>query len=296
LLAALAIGVHSGDARAILRSTPPTMFEVHPIDSLDDPRLAPYRTMRRQFDHYEQEIFVAEGEKVVRRLLESAIPLISVLMPAPKLLELEPLLKSRPELIPVFTGAKMLLEQLTGFSMYQGVLALAKVPPPASLDDLLAAAPRPRLFVALEGLSNAENLGVIVRNAVAFGAHGLILGETCAPPYLRRAVRSSMGTIFKLPYVQSGNLPLTLRDLQRAGVRVTAAHPHTTVKTVSKANLAEDCCIVFGSEGSGLSKDVLGVCNEAVAIPMEHGTDSLNVAAASAVFLYEAQRQRENRR
>ncbi len=280
------------------------MFETHPIGSFDDPRLAPYQTMRRQFDHYEQEIFVAEGEKVVRRLLESSIPVTSVLMPAPKLPEFEPLLKTRRELIPVFTGAKMLLEQLTGFSMYQGVLALAKVPPPATLDDLLMTKsrlagtlvppkPGPKLFVALEGLSNAENLGVIVRNAVAFGAHGLILGETCAPPYLRRAVRSSMGTIFKLSYLQSSNLPLTLRELERAGVRVVAAHPHTTGKTVSEANLAENCCIIFGSEGTGLSKEVLGACNETVAIPMEHGTDSLNVATASAVFLYEAQRQRQ---
>src|SRR2546423_7985556 len=145
------------------------MFEAHPIDSLDDARLAPYRTMRRQFDHYEQEVFVAEGQKVVRRLLESPIQVISVLMPAPKLAEFESLLKARRELIPVFTGAKALLEQLTGFSMYQGVLALAKVPPPTTLEDLLStprlvgrlAPPAARLFVALEGLSNAENLGVI---------------------------------------------------------------------------------------------------------------------------------------
>lgn len=270
------------------------MFEAHPIDSFDDPRLAPYRTMRRQFDHYEQEIFVAEGEKVVRRLLESAIPVISVLMPAPKLAEFEPLLKLRGEMIPVFTGAKALLEDLTGFSMYQGVLALAKVPRPDRLDDVLAAAPRPRLFVGLEGVSNAENLGVIVRNAVAFGAHGLILGETCAPPYLRRAVRSSMGTIFKLRYVQSRRLSQTIADLRKGGIRVIAAHPHTSGKTVSQVNLAEDCCIVFGSEGGGLSPQILEACDEAVAIPMEHGTDSLNVAAASAVFLYEAQRQRES--
>ena len=182
--------------------------------------------------------------------------------------------------------------RLTGFSMYQGVLALAKVPAPATLDDLLAAASRPKLFVALEGLSNAENLGVIVRNAVAFGAHGLILGETSAPPYLRRAVRSSMGTIFKLPYLQSSNLPITLREFQRASIRVIAAHPHATGKTISQVNLGEDCCIVFGSEGTGLSTDVLNACLEAVAIPMHYGTDSLNVATATAVFLYEAQRQR----
>ena len=271
------------------------MFEVHPIDSLDDPRLAPYRRMRRQFDHYEQEIFVAEGAKVVRRLLESSIPVISVLMPALKLAQFEPLLKARAELVPVFTGAKALLEQLTGFSMYQGVLALAKVPRPDSLDAVLAAAPQPRLFVALEGLSNAENLGVIVRNSVAFGAHGLVLGETCAPPYLRRAVRSSMGTIFKLRYVQSSSLTKTVSELRRRGIRVLAAHPHTTGKTISQVNLAEDCCIIFGSEGTGLSKEVLDGCNEAVAIPMKHGTDSLNVAAANAVFLYEAQRQRAHK-
>src|SRR5258706_14333389 len=108
------------------------MFEAHPIESFDDPRLAPYRTMRRQFDHYEQEIFVAEGERVVRRLLESPIQVISVLMPAPKLTEFESVLKVRRELVSVFTGAKALLEQLTGFSMYQGVLGLAKVPPPDS--------------------------------------------------------------------------------------------------------------------------------------------------------------------
>src|SRR5256885_2984541 len=233
------------------------MFEVHPIDSLDDPRLAPYRTMRRQFDHYEQEIFVAEGAKVVRRLLESSIPIISVLMPALKLAQFEPLLKARAELVPVFTGAKALLEQLTGFSMYQGVLALAKVPRPDSLDAVLAAAPQPRLFVAIEGLSNAENLGVIVRNSVAFGAHGLVLGETCAPPYLRRAVRSSMGTIFKLRYVQSSSLTKTVSELRRRGIRVLAAHPHTTGKTISQVNLAEDCCIIFGSEGTGLSKELL---------------------------------------
>ena len=270
------------------------MFEAHPIDSFDDPRLAPYRTMRRQFDHYEQEMFVAEGEKVVRRLLESTIPVISVLMPAPKLAEFEPLLKARVDLIPVFTGAKALLEDLTGFSMYQGVLALAKVPRPHRLDDVLAAAPRPRLFVGLEGVSNAENLGVIVRNAVAFGVHGLILGETCAPPYLRRAVRSSMGTIFKLRYVQSSRLSNSVSELRQRGIRVIAAHPHATGKTPSQMNLVEDCCVVFGSEGDGLSREVIEACDEAVAIPMEHGTDSLNVAAASAVFLYEGQRQRQS--
>src|SRR5258706_167982 len=269
------------------------MLEVCPIASLDDPRLAAYRTMRRQFDHFEQELFVAEGEKVVRRLLESIIPVISVLMPEPHLAQFRDLLQNRPEQITTFIAPKATLEELTGFSMYQGVLALAKVPPPSALNDVLAASPEPRLLVALDGLSNAENLGVVVRNAVAFGVHGLILSQTCAPPYLRRAVRSSMGTVFKLPYVQSSNLAATLREIQRSEVRVVAAHPHAERKTISDLDLTGDCCLVFGPEGDGISPEVLSACTEAAAIPMHHGTDSLNVATASAVFLYEVQRQRE---
>src|SRR5437867_4395455 len=172
------------------------MLEVCPIASLEDPRLVAYRTMRRQFDHFEQELFVAEGEKVVRRLLESSIPVISVLMPEPHLAQFRDLLQKRGEPITAFIAPKPTLEQLTGFSMYQGVLALAKVPSPPALDDVLAASATPRLLVALDGLSNADNLGVVVRNAAAFGVHGFILSQTCAPPYLRRAVRSSMGTVF----------------------------------------------------------------------------------------------------
>ena len=107
-------------------------------------------------------------------------------------------------------------------------------------------------------------------------------------------VRGSSGEDgFDLPVLGTSRMGIaTLRALRQAGVRVVAAHPHTETKTVSQVNLAGDCCIVFGSEGGGLSAQVLEACSEVVAIPMQHGTDSLNVATASAVFLYEAQRQR----
>src|SRR4051812_30705857 len=121
------------------------MLEVCPIASLEDPRLAVYRTMRRQFDHFEQELFVAEGEKVVGRLLESSIPVISVLMPEPHLAQFKGLLRQRPEQVTAFIAPKATLEQLTGFSMYQGVLALAKVPASFTVRDVLTASPRPRL-------------------------------------------------------------------------------------------------------------------------------------------------------
>jgi tRNA G18 (ribose-2'-O)-methylase SpoU len=148
------------------------------------------------------------------------------------------------------------------------------------------------LIVALEGVSNSENVGVVVRNCAAFGAGLLVIGETCASPYLRRAVRNSMGAIFQLPVLESHDLVRTLETFRASGIRCVAAHPHAPEATLSRAGLRRDCCLVFGSEGDGLTHRTLAACDEAVSIPMAAGVDSLNVANAAAVFLYEALRQR----
>jgi TrmH family RNA methyltransferase len=101
-----------------------------------------------------------------------------------------------------------------------------------------------------------------------------------------------MGTIFQLPVVETASLVQALRDMRERGIRCIAAHPHAAGRTLSQANLAGDCCVVFGSEGHGISPAVLAACDEAVAIPMPETVDSLNVGSAAAVFLYEANRQR----
>jgi tRNA G18 (ribose-2'-O)-methylase SpoU len=268
------------------------MFHVRHVDTLDLPELAPYRTMRRPAEHVQQRIFVAEGDKVVQRLLESPLRVVSALMPEKWVKAFGPLLNTRAEDIPVFIAPKEQMEQLVGFSMYQGVLAVGRIPDPVPLEQMLERTPRPRLFVALEALTSAENLGVIVRNCVAFGVQALIVGETCSSPYLRRSVRNSMGTIFKLPIIEPPSLILTLRELRRRGIKCVAAHGQAGKRTVAQCDLTGDCCIVFGSEGYGLSQDVLDVCDEPVAIPMASGVDSLNVGNAVAVFLYEVNRQR----
>jgi len=177
--------------------------------------------------------------------------------------------------------------------MYQGILAVGTIPEPASLETILKNSGRPRLLVAVDGLSNAENLGVVVRNCGAFGVHALLVGETSSSPYLRRAVRSSMGVIFRLSVVETENLAHALRALRARNIRCIAADPHTA-RTISRADLAADCCLVLGSEGYGISPEVLAACDEAVAIPMQNGVDSLNVGSAAAVFLYEATRQRRD--
>ena len=268
------------------------MGRVRRIESFDLPELQPYRTMRRQHEHRQRGIFVAEGEKVVRRLLESSFGVVSVLLPEKWLRDLDPLLRARPEEVQVFVAEKALLETLIGFSMYQGLLAVGKVPPLPNLEEIVARSPQPRLLAAADGLSSAENLGALVRNCAAFNAQALIVGETCSSPFLRRAVRSSMGTIFRMPIVESASLVQALGELRRRGIRCIAAHPHADGRTVSQARFTGDCCIVLGSEGYGISPPVIAACDEAAAIPMPDAVDSLNVGSAAAVFLYEANRQR----
>jgi tRNA G18 (ribose-2'-O)-methylase SpoU len=284
------------------------MFRLEQISSLDLPELAPYRTMRRSAEHEAQGIFIAEGEKVTRRLLESRFTVVSVVLPEKWLEDFRPLLAARSEDFTVYLAEKELLESITGFSLFQGVLAVGKIPQISSLDDILQKSSAPKLLVAVDELANAENLGALMRNCVAFGVQVLLVGETCSSPYLRRSVRNSMGTVFQLPVweVKMANevvrmrhddppkfsLAQTLRDLRARGVRCIAAHPLPGAKILSRTDFSGDCCIVFGSEGHGISQAVLDACDECVAIPMANAVDSLNVGAAAAVFLYEANRQR----
>jgi tRNA G18 (ribose-2'-O)-methylase SpoU len=272
------------------------MVHVRPvlgITEFDSPELAPYRTMRWQQIQRDQGIFVAEGEKVVRRLLESDFEIVSLLLPAKWHEQYAQLLARRPEpRIDIFTAEKETLEQLTGYSFYQGVLAVGRVPNITPLRDVLDRAIRPRLLVVLDEVSNAPNMGGLIRNCAAFGVSALLVGETCCSPWLRRSVRSSMGTIFKLPIVESLNLPTALQLLKNDGFRIIAAHAHTDQRSITSANFRQDCAIVLGSEGHGISQSILDLCDEEVLIPMQNGVDSLNVGTAGAIFLYEAARQR----
>jgi tRNA G18 (ribose-2'-O)-methylase SpoU len=269
------------------------MFHARPLTSIDGPELAPYRTMRRQTDHCRDGIFIAEGPKVVERLLESSFGVVSLLLSENWLEPLRPLLERRPEPdIPIYLAPKAVLNEITGFHLFQGALAIGRIPSARTLDDVFASVPGPHLFVAAEQMTSAENMGMLVRNCAGFGVHGLFIGETCVSPFLRRAVRNSMGTVFKVPVVESVNLVETLRQLGARGVECVAAHPRSDGVTLSQCDLRKSCCVVLGSEGYGISPAVLAACGRAAAIPMASGVDSLNVGNAGAVFLYEAQRQR----
>jgi tRNA G18 (ribose-2'-O)-methylase SpoU len=267
-------------------------LRVDEVTDPEDPALRPYRTLRRRKDLERQRIFVVEGDKVVQRFLESSYPVISLLLTPVWLERVRGLLDGRDEEIVVYLAEKPQIEAVTGYGCYQGIKAVGYVSEPATLGRLWEQASRPRLFAAFDAISNAENLGVMVRNCAALGAQGVIVGETSASPFLTRAIRTSMGAIFRLPAVEVGDLVGTLRSLRGLGMKCVAAHPSAAGRTLRESELGGDVCIVFGSEGYGLRPEVLSACDESVAVPMSAGVDSLNVSSAAAVFFYEAARQR----
>ncbi len=266
---------------------------IQPIQSLDAPELQLYRTLHQVQEHERAGLFVATNAKVVQRLLASRFEVVSALLTPAWFETLEAQLRSRPEKeICVYVGDKPLLETITGYHLHQGAMAVGKIPPQPTFEELLAASPRPLLLAAVEGIASAENLGAIVRGCAAFGVHFLIVGKTCVSPFQRRAVSGSMGSIFEQPIVRTDNLVATLAQLRASGVRCLAADPRPDAKKLSAVDLRGDSCLVFGAEGPGLSDAVISACDDVVEIPMPTHMNSLNVAAATAVFLYEATRQR----
>ena len=263
-------------------------MRVEHLTSLDRKELTPYRTLRRPLEHFTKGYFIAEGEKVVRRLLESGLETVSILCTPEWFDRLST--KFDKGALTVFVGEKDLLRTIVGYHLHQGIMAVGKVPESPPLETFLHAERVSLLLVALDGLANAENVGVLVRNCAAFGVDGILVGETSSSPYLRRAVRNSMGTVFKLPVFHTDNLASVIRGLHDLSVQTIAAHPHHSTP-LEQLRLNKKICVVFGSEGGGISDAVLGACEERAAIEMMNDTDSLNVASASAVFLYDISRR-----
>ena len=265
-------------------------YRIQEITTLDLPELQPYRTLRRSTEHVRDRIFVAEGEKVVRRLLASNLSIISMLMTKQWFEKIFPNDYNISNPI-IFISEKSNIESIVGYHLHQGIMAVAKIPTEIQLDKLLEKNTPSLLFVALDNLVNSENVGIIVRNCAAFGVNAIIVGETSSSPYLRRAVRNSMGTVFKLPIIHSKNLAETLSELKtKYNVQIIGAHPHEK-QSLYTSNFSEKICIVFGNEDEGISENILDICDDYIAIPMMNDVDSLNVACSSAVFLYEIRKQ-----
>ena len=256
-----------------------------------DPRLADYvdltdTALRRRLEPA-GGLFIAEGDKVIRRAVRAGYPIRSLLLSRRWLPQLLDLLDGWSG--PVFVAEEDVLETLTGFSVHRGALAsMERLPLPAPA-QLLASA---RRVVLLEGLVDPTNVGLVTRSAAAFGMDGLLLDPRCADPLFRRAVKTSMGTVFSLPHARFSAWPQGIDDVRSAGFTVLALTP--VAGSIALDELSTDglerCALLLGTEGAGLSRGALEAADLAVRIPMAPGIDSLNIAAAAAVAMWELSR------
>jgi tRNA G18 (ribose-2'-O)-methylase SpoU len=259
---------------------------VIPVQSLDDPRLAPYRNLKERDLAREGDRFIAEGENLVKRLLASRLRTESVLLADWRVAEIAPL---APDSIPVYAVPAAVVNGVLGFKFHAGVMAVGVRGPSPSIDDVMAAATGGRIMVLIcPEIEKTDNLGALIRIAAAFGVDAMILGERCCDPFFRQSVRVSMGAAFVLPMVRSDNLA---RDLGRLrgefGVELIASVLDTDAQRLDQVRRSERLGLLLGNEAQGIGAEYLVLCDRRVTIPMKLGTDSLNVAVAAGVFLYQ---------
>jgi tRNA G18 (ribose-2'-O)-methylase SpoU len=260
------------------------------VDSDQDPRIADYRNVPDRELVGQKGIFVAEGRLVVRRLLqESRLAVRSVMVTAAALASIADLFDARPEL-PVYFVTQPVMDAIAGFNVHRGCLAIGERPPARPWSEVVGAA---HTVVVLERLGNADNVGGIFRNALALGAGAVVLGPGCADPLYRKAIRTSMGATLLVPFTAAADWPGTLREMRaarRALVAMTPANDADTLRAVAVRLDGARRAIVLGHEGDGLSAEALAACDHRARIPMS-SFDSLNVASASAIALYELAEQ-----
>lgn len=263
----------------------PTIFS---ITDFSAPELDVYaRLTENQLVNREepsQGLFIAESPKVIERALNAGYVPVSFLM-EPRHVETQAkAILVRCEGIPVYTAPLEVLQQLTGFPLTRGMLCAMRRRPLPAVEAVCAGAKR---IAVLEDVMNPTNVGAIFRSAAALGVDAVLLTRACSDPLYRRAIRVSMGTVFQIPWTfVDGGWPDLLRGL---GFQTIAMALRDDSRRLDdpELNAALRLAVVLGTEGDGLADATIAACDFTVRIPMTHGVDSLNVAAASAVAFYQ---------
>lgn len=253
-----------------------------------DPRVADYTSLtdvslRRKLEP-ERGLYLAESSKVLRRALDAGHRPRSFFMAEKWVDGLRDVLEAHD--VPVYVGTDEVLEQITGFHLHRGAMAAMHRPAPLPLESVLASA---RRVAILEDIVDHTNVGAIFRSAAALDVDAVLVTPRCADPLYRRAVRVSMGTVFQVPWVRLEHWTADLQRVKDAGFLTAALALSEDAVTVDAlaAEQPEKLALILGTEGQGLGAATLHHADRHVVIPMSHGVDSLNVAAASAVAFWE---------
>ena len=239
----------------------------------------------------EKGIFIAESLKVIQCALNGGYQPLSLLMERKQIEGLAQKIIAQCGNIPVYTADRPVLEKLTGYTLTRGVLCAMRRPVLPTVEELCAGA---RRVAVLEGIVDSTNVGAIFRSAAALHMDAVLVTPTCCDPLYRRAARVSMGTVFQIPWTRIGDDPSQwpqpgLSRLNALGFKTVAMALSDTAISIEDPRLRQEdkLAIVLGTEGDGLSDHTIAACDYTVCIPMSHGVDSLNVAAASAVAFWE---------
>ena len=269
------------------------------ITDFHAPELDPYaRLTQNQLRNRlepEKGIFIAESPKVIDRALDAGYEPVSLLMERRQITGPAAGILSRCGDAPVYTADRELLAALTGFALTRGVLCAFRRPAPRPVEELCRDA---RRVAVLEGIVDSTNVGAIFRSAAALNMDAVLINPSCCDPLCRRAVRVSMGTVFQVPWGQLGDSPADWPEkgmdvLHALGFKTAAMALSDRSVSIDDAQLAREpkLAIVLGTEGDGLAASTIASCDYTVKIPMSHGVDSLNVAAASAVAFWQLGKQ-----
>ncbi|RIJ24273.1 RNA methyltransferase [Henriciella barbarensis] len=253
-----------------------------PISDADDPRVAPYVSIReRDLAGRSDGRFIVEGKVTLSILLErSRFEIESVFIGRSRLEPLSEILAQVPPEVPVYVAPQAVMDQVAGFPIHRGVLACARKGQPFGVEKLLDA----ETLLVLNGISNHDNVGAAFRNAAAFGAGGVLLDEQSCDPLYRKSIRVSAGAALWLPFVQAGQGEDHITGLQSAGFDIWAMTPRTTAAELHQLKPSAKTAILLGPEGPGLEDALIDRCRP-VRIAMAGGFDSINVATAGAIAL-----------
>lgn len=258
------------------------------VDDPDDPRLSDYTgltdvELRRRREPAEG-LFIAEGEKVIRRARHAGYRMRSMLLSAKWIDTMRDVIDEVPA--PVYAVSPELAERVTGYHVHRGALASMQRKPLPEPGALLSGAER---VVVMESVNDHTNIGAIFRSAAALGMDAVLLSPDCADPLYRRSVKVSMGAVFAVPYARLDPWPRGLETVRDAGFPLLALTPDEKAVPLEAATgpaASRRTALLLGAEGNGLSTRALRAADEWVRIPMAHGVDSLNVGAAAAVAFY----------
>ena len=260
------------------------------VTSADHPAVQPFRDVKERDLTGRDGLFIAEGEVVLNVLCSPAslCEPVSVLIAQKRWEGLAPLLSRLPEGVPVYVAEQDVLDQIAGFHLHRGILALGRKPQAVDMDGLLdgieARDSQRSVLVVASGIGNHDNMGGIFRNAAAFGAGAVLMDSACCDPFYRKAIRVSVGAVLRTPMARVGAASDIVERLQARGYEVLALTPSATMQPSQYRPKARSA-ILLGSEGPGLPQSVIDSCTP-VGIRMAGGFDSLNVAATSAVALH----------